>query len=53
MVLLFIFRIIGYKNRYVKVFRGYIWVEGDYYGYSFDSNFFGSVSYFVVDIIRF
>ncbi|XP_074223314.1 mitochondrial inner membrane protease subunit 2 isoform X9 [Camelus bactrianus] len=32
---------IGHKNRYVKVPRGHIWVEGDHHGHSFDSNSFG------------
>ncbi|XP_044803107.2 mitochondrial inner membrane protease subunit 2 isoform X4 [Bubalus bubalis] len=31
----------GHKNRYVKVPRGHIWVEGDHHGHSFDSNSFG------------
>ncbi|XP_027960615.1 mitochondrial inner membrane protease subunit 2 isoform X2 [Eumetopias jubatus] len=35
---------IGHKNRYVKVPRGHIWVEGDHHGHSFDSNSFGPVS---------
>ncbi|KAM4746889.1 mitochondrial inner membrane protease subunit 2 [Rhinophrynus dorsalis] len=34
----------GHKNRYVKVPRGHIWVEGDHHGHSFDSNAFGPVS---------
>ncbi|XP_045443149.1 mitochondrial inner membrane protease subunit 2 isoform X2 [Pipistrellus kuhlii] len=34
----------GHKNRYVKVPRGHIWVEGDHHGHSFDSNSFGPVS---------
>ncbi|XP_004415214.1 PREDICTED: mitochondrial inner membrane protease subunit 2-like [Odobenus rosmarus divergens] len=37
-------RTIGHKNRYVKVPRGHIWVEGDHHGHSFDSNSFGPVS---------
>ncbi|XP_029417353.1 mitochondrial inner membrane protease subunit 2 isoform X3 [Nannospalax galili] len=32
---------IGHKNRYVKVPRGHMWVEGDHHGHSFDSNSFG------------
>nr|XP_054971295.2 mitochondrial inner membrane protease subunit 2-like [Pan paniscus] len=39
-----IVRTIGHKNRYVKVPRGHIWVEGDHHGHSFDSNSFGPVS---------
>ncbi|XP_063094825.1 mitochondrial inner membrane protease subunit 2 isoform X2 [Cavia porcellus] len=39
-----IIRTIGHKNRYVKVPRGHIWVEGDHHGHSFDSNSFGPVS---------
>uniref|UniRef100_A0A452GGG3 Peptidase S26 domain-containing protein n=1 Tax=Gopherus agassizii TaxID=38772 RepID=A0A452GGG3_9SAUR len=35
---------IGYKNKYVKVPHGHIWVEGDHHGHSFDSNAFGPVS---------
>ncbi|XDA75655.1 hypothetical protein R6Z07F_005820 [Ovis aries] len=35
---------IGHKNRYVRVPRGHIWVEGDHHGHSFDSNSFGPVS---------
>ncbi|XP_030887315.1 mitochondrial inner membrane protease subunit 2 isoform X1 [Leptonychotes weddellii] len=38
---------IGHKNRYVKVPRGHIWVEGDHHGHSFDSNSFGPVSHVV------
>ncbi|XP_037692287.1 mitochondrial inner membrane protease subunit 2 isoform X1 [Choloepus didactylus] len=34
----------GHKNRYVRVPRGHIWVEGDHHGHSFDSNSFGPVS---------
>ncbi|XP_021109558.1 mitochondrial inner membrane protease subunit 2 isoform X3 [Heterocephalus glaber] len=36
-----IIRTMGHKNRYVKVPRGHIWVEGDHHGHSFDSNSFG------------
>lgn len=39
-----IIRTIGHKNRYVRVPRGHIWVEGDHHGHSFDSNSFGPVS---------
>uniref|UniRef100_A0A9L0IVQ2 Mitochondrial inner membrane protease subunit 2 n=1 Tax=Equus asinus TaxID=9793 RepID=A0A9L0IVQ2_EQUAS len=39
-----IVKTIGHKNRYVKVPRGHIWVEGDHHGHSFDSNSFGPVS---------
>uniref|UniRef100_A0A0D9RFI8 Mitochondrial inner membrane protease subunit 2 n=1 Tax=Chlorocebus sabaeus TaxID=60711 RepID=A0A0D9RFI8_CHLSB len=40
-----IVRTIGQKNRYVRVPRGHIWVEGDHHGHSFDSNSFGPVSH--------
>eukprot|EP00058_Branchiostoma_floridae_P016343 XP_002601831.1 hypothetical protein BRAFLDRAFT_75951 [Branchiostoma floridae] len=33
-----------YKNRYVRVPSGHCWVEGDNFGHSLDSNFFGPVS---------
>ncbi|CAH1265366.1 IMMP2L [Branchiostoma lanceolatum] len=33
-----------YKNRYVRVPSGHFWVEGDNFGHSLDSNFFGPVS---------
>ncbi|XP_065412805.1 mitochondrial inner membrane protease subunit 2 isoform X4 [Chrysemys picta bellii] len=36
-----IVKTIGYKNKYVKVPHGHIWVEGDHHGHSFDSNAFG------------
>uniref|UniRef100_A0A8C0J2U7 Mitochondrial inner membrane protease subunit 2 n=1 Tax=Chelonoidis abingdonii TaxID=106734 RepID=A0A8C0J2U7_CHEAB len=39
-----IIKTIGYKNKYVKVPHGHIWVEGDHHGHSFDSNAFGPVS---------
>ncbi|XP_028345668.1 mitochondrial inner membrane protease subunit 2 isoform X2 [Physeter macrocephalus] len=39
-----IVKTMGHKNRYVKVPRGHIWVEGDHHGHSFDSNSFGPVS---------
>ncbi|KAK1803925.1 hypothetical protein P4O66_003862 [Electrophorus voltai] len=32
---------LGYKNRYVRVPDGHLWIEGDHYGHSFDSNTFG------------
>lgn len=51
MVMLFISRTMGHKNRYVKVPRGHIWVEGDHHGHSFDSNSFGPVSRLVADTI--
>ncbi|KAM9312648.1 mitochondrial inner membrane protease subunit 2 [Gastrophryne carolinensis] len=34
----------GHKTRYVKIPSGHMWVEGDHYGHSFDSNAFGPVS---------
>uniref|UniRef100_A0A6I8PLX1 Mitochondrial inner membrane protease subunit 2 n=1 Tax=Ornithorhynchus anatinus TaxID=9258 RepID=A0A6I8PLX1_ORNAN len=39
-----IIKTMGHKNRFVKVPRGHIWVEGDHHGHSFDSNTFGPVS---------
>ncbi|KAM9100770.1 mitochondrial inner membrane protease subunit 2 [Sarcophilus harrisii] len=39
-----IIKTIGHKNRYVKVPRGHMWVEGDHHGHSFDSNAFGPVA---------
>ncbi|NP_001088705.1 mitochondrial inner membrane protease subunit 2 isoform X1 [Xenopus laevis] len=39
-----IVKTLGHKNRYVKVPRGHVWVEGDHHGHSFDSNAFGPVS---------
>ncbi|CAM2098386.1 unnamed protein product [Caretta caretta] len=39
-----IVKTIGYKNKYVKIPHGHIWVEGDHHGHSFDSNAFGPVS---------
>ncbi|XP_042561542.1 mitochondrial inner membrane protease subunit 2 [Clupea harengus] len=35
---------LGYKNRYVRVPDGHLWIEGDHHGHSFDSNSFGPVS---------
>ncbi|XP_047658341.1 mitochondrial inner membrane protease subunit 2 isoform X4 [Tachysurus fulvidraco] len=35
---------LGYKNRYVRVPDGHLWIEGDHQGHSFDSNTFGPVS---------
>ncbi|XP_053320688.1 mitochondrial inner membrane protease subunit 2 isoform X1 [Spea bombifrons] len=39
-----IIKTMGHKNRYIKIPRGHMWVEGDHYGHSFDSNAFGPVS---------
>ncbi|XP_039211577.1 mitochondrial inner membrane protease subunit 2-like [Crotalus tigris] len=39
-----IIKTIGYKKKYVKIPHGYIWVEGDHHGHSFDSNAFGPIS---------
>ncbi|XP_075785843.1 mitochondrial inner membrane protease subunit 2 isoform X1 [Pelodiscus sinensis] len=36
-----IIKTIGYKNKYVRVPHGHIWVEGDHHGHSLDSNVFG------------
>ncbi|XP_016306539.1 mitochondrial inner membrane protease subunit 2-like isoform X2 [Sinocyclocheilus anshuiensis] len=38
---------LGYKNRYVRVPDGHLWIEGDHHGHSFDSNTFGPVSTFI------
>lgn len=35
---------LGYKNRFVRVPDGHLWIEGDHHGHSFDSNTFGPVS---------
>uniref|UniRef100_A0A3B1K4I8 Mitochondrial inner membrane protease subunit n=1 Tax=Astyanax mexicanus TaxID=7994 RepID=A0A3B1K4I8_ASTMX len=35
---------LGYKNRYLRVPDGHLWIEGDHHGHSFDSNTFGPVS---------
>lgn len=37
-------RTMGYKNRYVRVPDGHLWIEGDHHGHSMDSNSFGPVS---------
>ncbi|KAM4618972.1 mitochondrial inner membrane protease subunit 2 [Polymixia lowei] len=37
-------RTLGYKNRYVRVPDGHLWIEGDHHGHSLDSNSFGPVS---------
>ncbi|XP_033127438.1 mitochondrial inner membrane protease subunit 2-like [Anneissia japonica] len=37
-------RTLKYKNRYVKVPTGHIWIEGDHSEVSLDSNIFGPVS---------
>ncbi|XP_055505989.1 mitochondrial inner membrane protease subunit 2 [Leucoraja erinacea] len=39
-----IIKTMGYRNKYIKVPRGHLWIEGDHYGHSFDSNVFGPVS---------
>ncbi|CAH2224025.1 mitochondrial inner membrane protease subunit 2 [Pelobates cultripes] len=39
-----IIKTLGHKNRFVKVPRGHMWVEGDHHGHSYDSNAFGPVS---------
>ncbi|XP_029472821.1 mitochondrial inner membrane protease subunit 2 isoform X1 [Rhinatrema bivittatum] len=38
-----VIKTMGYKNRYVKIPGGHVWVEGDHHGHSFDSNSFGPV----------
>ncbi|CAD7694317.1 unnamed protein product [Nyctereutes procyonoides] len=43
-----IVKTMGHKNRYVKVPRGHIWVEGDHHGHSFDSNSFGPVKCYLL-----
>ncbi|CAL8291923.1 unnamed protein product [Boreogadus saida] len=37
-------RTLGYKNRYLRVPEGHLWIEGDHHGHSLDSNSFGPVS---------
>ncbi|PWA19912.1 hypothetical protein CCH79_00016602, partial [Gambusia affinis] len=37
-------RTLSYKNRYVRVPDGHLWIEGDHRGHSLDSNCFGPVS---------
>ncbi|XP_041071642.1 mitochondrial inner membrane protease subunit 2 isoform X1 [Cetorhinus maximus] len=39
-----IIRTMGYRNRYIKIPNGHLWIEGDHHGHSFDSNAFGPVS---------
>ncbi|XP_029472824.1 mitochondrial inner membrane protease subunit 2 isoform X2 [Rhinatrema bivittatum] len=39
-----VIKTMGYKNRYVKIPGGHVWVEGDHHGHSFDSNSFGPIS---------
>uniref|UniRef100_A0A665VZK3 Mitochondrial inner membrane protease subunit 2 n=1 Tax=Echeneis naucrates TaxID=173247 RepID=A0A665VZK3_ECHNA len=39
-----IYMTLGYKNRYVRVPDGHLWIEGDHHGHSLDSNSFGPVS---------
>ncbi|XP_036616536.1 mitochondrial inner membrane protease subunit 2 [Trichosurus vulpecula] len=39
-----IIKTMDYRNQYVKIPPGHIWVEGDHHGRSFDSNAFGPVS---------
>ncbi|XP_072408197.1 mitochondrial inner membrane protease subunit 2 isoform X4 [Chiloscyllium punctatum] len=34
----------GYRNRFIKIPNGHLWIEGDHHGHSFDSNAFGPVS---------
>ncbi|XP_026167513.1 mitochondrial inner membrane protease subunit 2 isoform X3 [Mastacembelus armatus] len=34
-------RTLGYKNRYLRVPDGHVWIEGDHRGHSLDSNSFG------------
>lgn len=38
-------RTLHYKNRYVRVPGGHLWVEGDHHGHSLDSNSFGPVRF--------
>ncbi|XP_051886544.1 dedicator of cytokinesis protein 4-like isoform X5 [Pristis pectinata] len=39
-----IIKTMGYRNRYIKIPNGHLWIEGDHHGHSFDSNVFGPVS---------
>ncbi|GCC26654.1 hypothetical protein chiPu_0005072 [Chiloscyllium punctatum] len=41
-----IIRTMGYRNRFIKIPNGHLWIEGDHHGHSFDSNAFGPVSLF-------
>uniref|UniRef100_A0A8C2JFQ4 Mitochondrial inner membrane protease subunit 2 n=1 Tax=Cyprinus carpio TaxID=7962 RepID=A0A8C2JFQ4_CYPCA len=34
---------LGYKNHYIRVPDGHLWIEGDHHGHSLDSNTFGPV----------
>ncbi|XP_048404829.1 mitochondrial inner membrane protease subunit 2 isoform X2 [Stegostoma tigrinum] len=36
-----IIRTMGYRNRFIKIPNGHLWIEGDHHGHSFDSNAFG------------
>ncbi|XP_028306910.1 mitochondrial inner membrane protease subunit 2 isoform X3 [Gouania willdenowi] len=36
-------RTLSYKNRYVRIPDGHLWIEGDHHGHSLDSNNFGPV----------
>ncbi|CAL8360719.1 unnamed protein product [Lota lota] len=37
-------RTLSYKNRYLRIPDGHLWIEGDHHGHSLDSNSFGPVS---------
>ncbi|XP_072915549.1 mitochondrial inner membrane protease subunit 2 isoform X2 [Hemitrygon akajei] len=39
-----IIKTMGYRNRYIKIPSGHLWIEGDHHGHSFDSNVFGPAS---------
>ncbi|XP_030073096.1 mitochondrial inner membrane protease subunit 2 isoform X1 [Microcaecilia unicolor] len=39
-----IIKTMGYRNKFVRIPGGHVWVEGDHHGHSFDSNSFGPVS---------
>ncbi|XP_059834227.1 mitochondrial inner membrane protease subunit 2 [Hypanus sabinus] len=39
-----IIKTMGYRNRYIKIPTGHLWIEGDHHGHSFDSNVFGPAS---------
>ncbi|XP_062913972.1 mitochondrial inner membrane protease subunit 2 isoform X3 [Mobula hypostoma] len=46
-----IIKTMGYRNRYIKIPSGHLWIEGDHYGHSFDSNVFGPVTKLLIGSI--
>ncbi|KAM4733374.1 mitochondrial inner membrane protease subunit 2 isoform 2-T3 [Anableps anableps] len=45
-------RTLSYKNRYVRVPDGHLWIEGDHRGHSLDSNCFGPTTSPSLDSFR-